>query len=501
MSGGLIQPDPASGPDAIVNALSLRRFVIYGGVLLVLGAIDLVWFIAYAEPSLTQLLQAAVASPDAQTERLRIWARLGGHAAAMLSITYFMVVQAKRITTRKEMVDNATMMIVLVGALLMASRLVMQNLDPNLGVMGIIPITALHITACLILPWSAKESSIPFIPLLLVWALVYLMVEDSNATDVLNRLAMVIISPIVLAPGAMIASWRQRRTAEDAERISLGEQVRSIGGELSRARIVHDAMFPRPFDDGYIEFDYEYLPIHEIGGDYVHTHVCPETRCVSLTLLDVAGHGLAAALTVNRLFGELERIRAENPGAEPAEVMALLNRYIHLTMSRHSMFATGACFLLDPRNGRLQWVNAGHPPTLLRRMDGRVFDLKGTTMLLGAQDDREFDTNQQELQLNPGDVVIAYTDGAYEARDLEGARFGLDRMRHTARFSPPPRSWTKFIATAVAKHHQGHADDDVLIATLTLHSLFIPQPSVANAKDAAESGGPPVTPEKTAPAS
>ncbi len=479
MSSGPTQPVAILATESMFDGLFVRRLMIFAGTLLVLGAIDLVRFIAFAEPSLMFLLDNAAQNPDDPATggmAMRGWARLGGHMAAMLVALYFMVIQPKRIKSRKQVVDNATWLIMLVGALIMASRLVMQDLDPDLGALGIIPITLLHLSACMILPWSAKESATPFMPLLLLWALVVLIPEDVGGLQIFDRVVLVIMSPVVLAPGAFIANWRQRRTREDEERLRLGEQVRSIGGELSRARIVHDAMFPRPFGDGYVEFEYEYLPIHEIGGDYVHTYVCPQTRSVSLTLLDVAGHGLAAALTVNRLFGELERIRAENPDAEPHDVMALLNRYIHLTMARHSMYATGACFSLDPRNGRLKWVNAGHPPTLLRRMDGRVFDLKGTAMLLGAQGGDEFDPNQQEIQLSPGDVVIAYTDGAFEARDLEGARFGLEQLRHTARFSPPPRSWTRFIATAVAKHHQGHADDDVLIATLSLRSLFIPQP-------------------------
>jgi hypothetical protein len=124
---------------------------------------------------------------------------------------------------------------------------------------------------------------------------------------VLDRVVVIIISPVGLVPGALIAGWRWRRRKEEHERLVLVDQVELYGGELSRARIVHDAMFPPAFL-GHVTFEYEYQPIHEIGGDYVHTYVCPETGRVTLTLLDVAGHGLAAALTVNRLFGELERI-------------------------------------------------------------------------------------------------------------------------------------------------------------------------------------------------
>jgi len=464
-----------------MDALARSRLTVYCIVLLVLGSIDAGRFIfsdfttLVAPASSAETADIAAANVNA----LRGWAHLGGLAAALLVIVYFLVIQRQRLATYKQVIDNVSLLIVLVGALLLAARLVFLpalpaiNADKTVWVLlGIVDLAVLHLAACMIMPWSARESAIPFIPLLLVWTMVVL-IPDVGEWEIFDRVVVVIMSPIVLAPGAMITSWRRKRSLEDMERLRLGEQVRSIGGELSRARIVHDAMFPRPYDNGHVCFEYEYVPIHEIGGDYVHFHADENTGCTYLTLLDVAGHGLAAALTVNRLFGELERIRAENPDATPAGVMSLLNRYINLTMARHNLYATGACFMLDSRSGQLHWVNAGHPPSLLRRPDGRVFDMKGTAMLLGAQSYAEFEPNQQTIGLSPGDVVIAYTDGAYEARNAAGERFGIARMRQTALFNPPPRSWTRFITTAVSKHHAGCADDDVLIATLTLRSLRV----------------------------
>lgn len=492
MSRTAHQPERYDSTQPLLDVLSRHRLVIFCIVLLVLGLVDTGWFLF---TDFSELLQRAQNSPAnlmdlAQRNAMRGWARMGGYTAALLTIVYFLIIQRKRLTTHKQVVDNVSLLIVLLGALLLASRFVFLptvsavNRDETFWVLyGIIDLALLHLISCLIIPWSAKESAKPFIPLLLVWAMVVL-IPDVGGWEIFDRVVVVIMSPIVLAPGAMIATWRQKRSREDLERISLGEQVRSIGGELSRARIVHDAMFPRAYDDGHVCFEFEYVPIHEIGGDYVHFHSCQQSGRVYLTLLDVAGHGLSAALTVNRLFGELERIRAENPDAEPNDVMALLNRYIHLTMARHNLYATGACFMLDPGNGLLQWVNAGHPPSLLRRPDGRVFDMKGTTMLLGAQSFEEFDPNQQSITLNPGDVVIAYTDGAYEARNPAGQRFGIDRMRETAHFSPPPRCWTKFFTTAVNKHHEGNTEDDVLIASLTLRSLrVIGHPDESSARE------------------
>jgi serine phosphatase RsbU (regulator of sigma subunit) len=297
--------------------------------------------------------------------------------------------------------------------------------------------------------------------------------------DAFTRLVTAIVAPAVLIPGAALAAWRFKRSEVDFDHAMLGQKVKNIGGELSRARLVHDAMFPKPTDTGHVVFEYEYVPMQELGGDYVHVHHCRTSGRVYLTLLDVAGHGITAALTVNRLFGELERIRAESPDAEPNEVMELLNRYVNLTMAPYNLYATGACLMLDPNTGELKWVNAGHPPGLIRRVDGTLIDLPGTTLLLGASSYAEFVTNQQSTALRPGDSVIVYTDGAFEARDRMGERFGLQRLRETAAFNPPPRSWPRFLITAVGKHLKGAAEDDMLIASLRLCSYRIEAPKTS----------------------
>ncbi|MCP3903150.1 MAG: serine/threonine-protein phosphatase [Planctomycetes bacterium] len=489
------------GRDRRLDA-ARRAMAILCSVLLLLGAVSVVSFIvedigdltdeqAAATTTLVDLGPEPVQEPDpsrapvptewdaarsaiatAEQNVHRGWGRLGAMGLALAVIAFFLVYQRPRVRSVTEITHACTLMILITGAILLASRLFVARAIDDYPILGLIDLVVMHLAVCLIMPWNAREATMPFGALMVVWAATFL-VPHATEFQMLDRVVAVIVSPVVLVPGALLAKWRAQRRAEDEQRIELAGRVEHFGGELSRARIVHDAMFPRPFT-GHVAFEYEYQPIHEIGGDYVHTNVCPDTGRVMLTLLDVAGHGLAAALTVNRLFGELERILAEHRDAEPAQITSLLNRYIFLTMSRHSLFATGTCMLLDPASGVLKWVSAGHPPSLVRHADGRVAELETTAALMGAIEPESFDPDQAEMKLSPGEVVIAYTDGAFEARNAEGMRFGMDRVRETACFDPPPRSWPKFIAGAVAQHHQGYADDDVLIAALTLRSLRVP---------------------------
>lgn len=364
-------------------------------------------------------------------------------------------------------------MLVAAGGIMLAGRLLIQSGVPGSIEWAPASIVMLHVAAAAFVPWrDLKASAAAPVLLVLLWDVLFLMPGVVDGMNLVDRVVVAIVSPIILAPGIAVAEWRIRARVDRAERAALDRRVAFADDELSRARIVHDAMFPDPVD-GIVGFDYHYEPIHEIGGDYVHVHCDEKTGRMVVTLLDVAGHGLAAALTVNRLFGELERILAEDSDASPSQIMDLLNRYIHLTMSRHSLFATGTCMSVDPRDGEIRWVSAGHPPSMVRRHDGRVEDLETTTILLGALPPGDFESIEERSPLGPGDVVIAYTDGAFEARDPEGCQFGIDAIRRLVEFDTPPRSWSRFIAHAVESHHRGRAEDDVLIATLALRGISI----------------------------
>ncbi|MBC23620.1 MAG: hypothetical protein CMJ32_06860 [Phycisphaerae bacterium] len=305
---------------------------------------------------------------------------------------------------------------------------------------------------------------------LIVAAAAYLFVPIQQR-DVFSRIIESLASPALLLPGLAICHVRARLRTRQREQTNISSRLSNINSEFSRARIVHDAMFPSPIS-GRIGFQYLYEPIAEIGGDYIHAYECPDTGKVTVTLLDVAGHGLAAALTVNRLFGELQRIRGEHPDAGPQLIMSLLNRYIHLTMAPHSLYATGACLRLDPDNGMLERVVAGHPPPYLRHASGSVEELTCTAVLLGALDSDEFDSTPAVTHIKPGDMIIMYTDGVFEARNPQGECFGLDRLKETIQFDPPPRDWLRFISNILARHHEGGADDDYLVATLTYMHRF-----------------------------
>src|SRR5688572_17933662 len=197
----------------------------------------------------------------------RVWLRLGLLAAARLLAICFLIWNQRRHANRTQLMTAITALTIALGSIMMGSRLLMQPALPNLPIWGLGDLLALHLVACLLLPWRPKECLLPFVPLVLLWVAVVPLMQ--NDWDPFRRLVTALVAPAVLIPGAAIAVWRFKRSEEDFDRIMLGQKVQNIGGELSRARIIHDAMFPKPLDTGHILFEYEYLPIHELGGDYV----------------------------------------------------------------------------------------------------------------------------------------------------------------------------------------------------------------------------------------
>lgn len=393
---------------------------------------------------------------------------IGGGVLSLATIGYFLFRNRDWHSAKREQLLRAvSLMIMLLGCISLLKHIVVIQFT-NQTSDFIVPLLFWHLLACFFLPWTPRESLRPVLPLLGLWAVGVLALRQDLSSW--QRVLTVVVVPVILVPGLGICAFRLRYHSESFRTRMVGKHFLSMRQEFARARSIHESMFPLPHDDGFVRFDYTYTPMRELGGDYVHLDVSPE-GLVHATLMDVTGHGLPAALTVNRLYGELERIRAESPLAEPGEVLTLLNRYIHLTMVKHNIFVTAVCMTLDPNRGIMHWANAGHPPAYLRGVNGTVTQLPSTTVLLGALDPREFAADQRTIELSPGDVIVFYTDGTFETRDRLGQSLGLKELQSMMSAQPSPRNWPQHIASAVARHSAGRPEDDILIASLTLKAL------------------------------
>jgi serine phosphatase RsbU (regulator of sigma subunit) len=204
--------------------------------------------------------------------------------------------------------------------------------------------------------------------------------------------------------------------------------------------------------------------MRHIGGDYLYVfrHQREDASCVlSVVVLDVTGHGVPAALTVNRLHGEVELLFAEDPEASPGQVLRALNRYIHLTLAKHSIYATALCMRFDPAGDRMDAASGGHPPAFLVGTDGTIEDISPTTFVLGACRDEDFDPGETGFRFHEGDRVLAYTDGAIEARKADGIMLRIDGLRAMiASGRPEPGDWPGQLLGAVTGYRGGAPTED-----------------------------------------
>jgi serine phosphatase RsbU (regulator of sigma subunit) len=211
-----------------------------------------------------------------------------------------------------------------------------------------------------------------------------------------------------------------------------------------------------------------YRPVEEVGGDlydYIRTESPEgdkrtETRW-AVVAGDVAGHGMPAALMMAGICPEIRHlIRA---GVAPADVLKKVNRVVY-DGDFDCRFVTLAIAELNPRLHRLSIANAGHPWPLIRRRDGRIeAGSEETSTPLGINADEAFQS--VSVSLEPGDVVILYSDGVSDALDRRGRRFSDQRLRdELARAPQSVPAVGEAILAAVRDHASGRPQfDDITI--------------------------------------
>ncbi len=171
-------------------------------------------------------------------------------------------------------------------------------------------------------------------------------------------------------------------------------------------------------------------PAKETSGDFYDFVPLPEGRW-GIVVADVAEKGAGAALYM-ALSRTLIRTYAAQYPARPDLALAAVNERI-LGETQSDMFVTVVYGILNPETGALTYCNAGHnPPYLLRGGSSGVVEALGRTgMPLGIP--AEGVLEQSTVHLDPGDVLVLYTDGFTEAQNARDELFGEDQLLATAR--------------------------------------------------------------------
>jgi len=256
------------------------------------------------------------------------------------------------------------------------------------------------------------------------------------------------------------------------------ERELEIAREIQSSFLVED--YPQP--EGW-EIAARIRPARQVSGDFYDVFPITTSKHIALIMADVCDKGVGAAMYM-AIFRSLLRaysdqqyiirwsgvpVSAGNEVESPTGIFRrdailasgapslknaidLTNNYIATQHGNSNMFATVFFGLLDPVDGTLLYINAGHEAPFLIS-EGRLKQrLDPTGPALGMLPDREF--KLQRTTLNPSDTLVLYTDGVTDARNAKDELFSEERL----------------IATAVKSSRSAHAHLENIVAEVDAHT-------------------------------
>jgi hypothetical protein len=229
--------------------------------------------------------------------------------------------------------------------------------------------------------------------------------------------------------------------------IMLGEVFRlgaEMKGDLETARKIQFDLVPgEVFHKNDVVVNARMRPAKTVGGD-LYDVVDLDDQRLAVIVGDVTGKGLPAALLMTSIVGSLRALLAA--GLRGSELIAALNRHV-CTNTAGGRFVTLFYGELEAGTGNLTYVNAGHNPPFLRRVNGDVDQLPPTAMILGVAADAVVEVGR--VRIEPADRLLLFTDGLSEARNTKDEEYGEERVKDSllrVHELPPPAAMERLVA-------------------------------------------------------
>src|SRR3954468_6884458 len=222
--------------------------------------------------------------------------------------------------------------------------------------------------------------------------------------------------------GRLAAAFNQMAADVEQHQRSAVEQER-IRRELELGRRIQSDMQPRtPLHFGLTEIKGVSVPAREVGGDFFN-YFALDSGLVALLVGDVSGKGVGAALLMANIQASLRTRFALGQGL--SAIAEAIDRDIEAN-SPGPVYATLFIAVFDPKSRRMRYVNAGHNPQFVLRVDGRIEKMSSTGLPVGMLAGHGY--KELEVQLAAGDLLFFYTDGCVEMENDLGDMFGSDRL-------------------------------------------------------------------------
>ncbi|PYS00995.1 MAG: hypothetical protein DMG16_14080 [Acidobacteria bacterium] len=270
----------------------------------------------------------------------------------------------------------------------------------------------LRAVACLPLMGIPSEADTPTI-------LGILYLDSTKRMHSLSGLDEKILNKLAVEAGNVLERVEMIKSIEQRKRL---EQELTLAEETQRTLLPQT--FPKVENLNLHAFS---KPTRYVGGDF-YDFVELESGELVGVLADVSGKGISASLLSSMVLGCLQmQLRANVPVNES---LNRLNRFL-CEKSSSSRFVTMFLFTLDSK-GSGKYINAGHNPAyVFRAVTGDIEEVVSNNMIIGAFTWAHYDA--ATLQLNQGDVLVAYSDGLTEAENPQGEMLGEERVKTVIR--------------------------------------------------------------------
>ena len=267
--------------------------------------------------------------------------------------------------------------------------------------------------------------------------------------------------------------------------------------DLEIAREIQQGFLPQnlPSLPGW-QIAARFVPAYEVAGDFYDVFFLTNKTRVGFIVADVCDKGIGAALYMGLTRSLLRAFAQQNYTVNWADVlggkgsrnaragktavgvsalnnsMTLTNNYIALNHGQSNMFATLFFGILDPETGALSYVNAGHNPPLIVDSQNHVrARLGNTSMPIGMFPDVEFAV--EHAQLEPGEVLLAFTDGVTEAKNADDELYTDERLAGLMGSAPDTAQGLLDLVQTDVQHHVLGApqSDDITMLALRREPL------------------------------
>ncbi len=209
---------------------------------------------------------------------------------------------------------------------------------------------------------------------------------------------------------------------------AMNSEKQRIEDEIKKAKIIQETLLPDATLPTGIKLESIFIPAAETSGDWFGYHYDEPYDIFNVYVGDVTGHGLSSALltgvvygavySTEQMFNDHKDLFSSYSQSQRLDLLAAAaNSMILKADARLSM--TMFFLSIEMSTGKTCFLNAGHRlPFLYKKSTGELTRIRGGGDVLGFSDEPKFEGN--EFTLEPGDVIVLYTDGLFENKDKAG---------------------------------------------------------------------------------